>query len=170
MDPAVSVEDFSQLFEAHARFVWRALRYLGVREADLDDVCQEVFLIVYRKLSSFEQRSSIQAWLYGITLRVAADYRKSAYVRRERPSHPPPDTSIPSAAPQTEARQMLIHLLEQLEGPKREVLVLHDIEGLSMREAAEILDCPLQTAYTRYHAAREVLTKAMRRSRRQEAS
>ena len=81
---------FQEMFTDHARFVWRVLRYLGVGESDLDDVCQEVFLVVHRRLADFEGRSSTRTWVYGIALRVAADYRKgraplaSARVTRRR--------------------------------------------------------------------------------------
>jgi hypothetical protein len=55
-----SAEDgsFRALFRAHAAFVWRVLRRHGVREADLEDVCQEVFMVVHRRLGEFEGRST----------------------------------------------------------------------------------------------------------------
>ena len=80
--PLLSVR---QIFDEHARYVWRTLRHLGVADADLEDVCQEVFVTVHRKLPEFEGRSKLRTWLYGICLRVASDYRRRAYVRRERP-------------------------------------------------------------------------------------
>ncbi|WP_437873491.1 RNA polymerase sigma factor [Sorangium sp. So ce363] len=61
--PGGPVPSFEQLFFEHAPFVWRALRRLGVHEADAEDVCQEVFMIVHRRLASFEGRSSVQTWL-----------------------------------------------------------------------------------------------------------
>ena len=63
--------------------VWRMLRRFGVSERDVQDKAQKVFLIAFQKLDSFEGRSSIKTWLCGITLRVAADYRKGAAHRRE---------------------------------------------------------------------------------------
>ena len=45
---------FRKLFDRHAPLVWRALRHLGVREADVADQCQEVFLVVFRRYDSFE--------------------------------------------------------------------------------------------------------------------
>src|SRR5262245_49705869 len=65
-----------QIFDEHARYVWRTLRHLGVADADLEDVCQEVFVTVHRKLPEFEGRSKLRTWLYGICLRVASDYRR----------------------------------------------------------------------------------------------
>src|SRR6188474_2580416 len=74
---------FRQIYDEHFRFVWRSLARLGVRESDLGDVTQEVFVIVHRKLSEFEGRSKVTTWLFGIAMRVARDHRQSAVVRRE---------------------------------------------------------------------------------------
>ena len=156
--------DFSALFREHAPHVHRALRRLGVSEADAPDVLQEVFVVVHRKLSSFEGRSQLRTWIYGIALRVAADHRKSAYVRRERPTDELPERA--GSAPELkelERRERVAQLdraLATLAPEKREVLVLFELEELPMKEVAAALDCPLMTAYTRLYAAREELKRA----------
>jgi RNA polymerase sigma-70 factor (ECF subfamily) len=153
-----------RIFDEHAGYVWRSLRHLGVAEADIEDVCQEVFITVHRKLAEFEGRSTLRTWLYGISLRVASDYRRRAYVRRERAVAEPRDDSASSSTNQpdlrAEARGTLLHLLDLLDEDKRAVLVLYEIEGLSMKEVAEVIGCPLQTAYSRLHAARKVVSEA----------
>src|SRR3954469_16481511 len=81
-----------QVFDEHARYIWRTLRHLGVSDADTPDLCQEVFVTVHDRLPSFEGRSSLRTWLYGICIRGASEPRRRAYVRRERPeSDPTPD-------------------------------------------------------------------------------
>jgi RNA polymerase sigma-70 factor (ECF subfamily) len=153
-----------EVFDEHARYVWRTLRHLGVADADLEDLCQEVFVTVHRKLADFEGRSSLRTWIYGICLRVAADYRRRAYVRRERAfAEPDADgATTESALPitQIERRATMEALLDELDDDKRAVLVLYEIEGLTMKEVAEVVGCPLQTAYSRLHAARERLLQA----------
>src|SRR5438105_4214125 len=72
------------VFDEHARYVIRALRHLGIKEADVEDVAQEVFVTVHRKLPEFEGRSKLRTWLYAICLRVASDHRRRSYVVRER--------------------------------------------------------------------------------------
>lgn len=147
-----------EIFDAHARFIWRTARHLGVREADLEDICQEVFLTAFRRLPSFEGRSSIRTWLYGICLRVTSDYRRRAHLRREVVSADPParaqgpDQDEPYAREQ--ARVRLGQILERLDPNQRTVFVLYEIEELTMKEVASIVGCPLQTAYSRLHAAR----------------
>src|SRR5215831_12264435 len=73
----------AEVFRELAPFVWRALRRLGVAERDVEDVCQEVFMVVHRKIGEFEGRSTVRTWVYGIAIRVASDYRKRSHVRRE---------------------------------------------------------------------------------------
>lgn len=152
-----------QVFDEHGRYVFRVLRYLGVREADLPDLCQEVFIIVHRKIDGFEGRSSIRTWLYRICQRAASDYRRKAHVRREVPGDAedferpePEDTSS-----RLEARNAVAYALDLLDEGKRDVFVLYEIEGLTMREVCEVLDCPLQTAYSRLHSARKILIEAL---------
>src|SRR4051812_1143348 len=94
--PPLMAVTVAEVFREHAPFVWRALRRLGVREADVEDACQEVFVVVHRRLADFEGRSSVRTWVYGICVRVASDWRKRAHVRREIVTD---DVSIPEAAP-----------------------------------------------------------------------
>jgi RNA polymerase sigma-70 factor (ECF subfamily) len=164
--PAIqtSTHDFTAVFREHAPSVHRALRRLGVSEADAPDVLQEVFVVVHQKLASFEGRSQLRTWIYGIALRVASDHRKSAYVRRERPTDELPDRvgSAPELK-ELERRERVVMLdraLSALSPEKREVLVLFELEELPMKEVAAALDCPLMTAYTRLYAARQELKKA----------
>lgn len=153
-----------ELFDAHARYVWRALRHLGVHEPEIPDVCQEVFIVVYRRLPEFEGRSSARTWLYGICLRVASDYRRRVRSRHEQPTSDSeltvPDAHGERPDARLEDRRTLQALLDLLDQDKREVLVLYELEGFTMKEVAEIVGCPLQTAYSRLHAARECLLAA----------
>lgn len=163
--------DFAQVFAEHAPYVWRALRRFGVREADVEDVCQEVFLIVHRRLPSFEGRASLRTWLYGICLRAASSYRRRPHRTREEIASTPPEESIP--APQDddlERKRALARLdaaLDELDEGKRAVFVLYELEQLSMAEIAEATGCPLQTAYSRLHAARRIVEASLDRAQKE---
>lgn len=154
-----------QVFDEHARYIWRTLRHLGVSDADTPDLCQEVFLTVHRKLASFEGRSTLRTWLYGICIRVASEHRRRPYVRHERPTSEPASAEASLAEPGPDAhlqqRRAVLRLLGVLDADKRLVVVLYEIEGFSMKEVAEIADCPLQTAYSRLHAGRELMLAAL---------
>ena len=162
-----------QIFDEHARYIWRTLRHLGIPEADTPDLCQEVFVTVHRRLSSFEGRSSLRTWLYGICIRVASEHRRRPHVRRETPLSEPPigfseqhDMGPDSALEQRSAVQRLLAVLDE---DKRQVVVLYEIEGFSMKEVAEIIQCPLQTAYSRLHAARALMLSAFNAEKEAEA-
>jgi len=164
--------DLREIFTTYAPFVWRTLRHLGVADSDVDDVCQDVFVAVHRKIAGFEGRSSLKTWIYGICLRVSSDHRRLAHVRRELPVA---EVSQGTMAPtqfddveRSQARQLLASLLDELDEDKRAVFVLYEIEELSMKEVAEAVECPLQTAYSRLHAARKLILEAAERVRSKE--
>jgi len=142
------------------------LRHLGVPGADLQDQAQEVFLAVFRGLEGFEGRSALRTWVYGICVRVASNHRRRAYVRRERSVSEPPEQALepdqPRALEEGRGWPGLRRLLDTLDPDKRDVFVLYELEELPMREVAEACGCPLQTAYSRLHAARRVLLEKYR--------
>lgn len=165
--PRVDVE---QLFREHGSFVWRTLRRFGLSESDCDDQCQEVFLVVFRRLDEFEHRSSLTTWLYGISVRLALAHRRRASTKREEAWESPPEVPT-SQRPDDqvaarEARVLLDRALDGLDDDKRAVFVLYEIEQLPMNEVAEALECPLQTAYSRLHAARDQVQSFVKRAAR----
>jgi RNA polymerase sigma-70 factor (ECF subfamily) len=162
---------FAELFDEHAPYVLRAMRHLGVAEADVQDQCQEVFVAVYQGLSGFEGRSSLRTWIYGICRRVASNHRRRAHVRRERAVAEVPERADPvNPIERQSSWAAMQRLLDTLDEAKREVFVLYELEELSMKEVAEACDCPLQTAYSRLHAARRQLLEAYRAERDAEAA
>jgi RNA polymerase sigma-70 factor (ECF subfamily) len=160
---------FSALYTEHVAFVWRSLRRLGVSDRDLDDVCQEVFVVVHRKLATFDATATMRTWLFGIARRVAADHRKRAHVRRETlaaPSELELSQAGAAQAPPVElqrARAVLDEILDELDEAKRAVFVLFELEEMPMAEVAKAVECPLQTAYSRLAAARKQVEGAVRR-------
>jgi RNA polymerase sigma-70 factor, ECF subfamily len=171
--PAEQTLTCEALLAEHAPFVWRVLRRLGVREADIEDVCQEVFMAVHQQLPGFEGRSKPSTWIYGIARRRAASYRQRAHHRREQLTRAgaepvlaqPIADGAAEGLERAELRALLDRLLDTLDDDKRELLVLYEIEELDMREVVSILGCPLQTGYSRLHAARAQLRRAAKHAR-----
>ena len=167
----VAAAQFRQLFEDHAVLVGRTLRYLGVAEADLTDAAQEVFLVVNRRYGEFEGRAAVSTWIHAICIRVAMGSRRQHRRRREDVVPEPPDTSIEADQhanlERREDRRVLASVLDALDDEQREIIVLHEIERLPMRDVAEILGCPLQTAYTRRKAALRKMRGELKRRREQ---
>ena len=149
-----SVEPAAELFAEHGDLVYRTLQYLGVPIGSVDDALQDVFVTAHRRWDAFEGRASPRTWLYGIARRVAWRYRRNhktrdaRFVLTERPlegAHAPFE--------QANARRSVQALLEGLDEDKRAAFVLVEVEGFTAAEAAELLEVPLGTVYSRVRAA-----------------
>jgi RNA polymerase sigma-70 factor (ECF subfamily) len=163
--PALS-PSFRELFLNEFDFVERSLIRLGVREADANDIAQEIFISVHSALPDFEDAgrdrgpSKVRAWLFSYAVRFAANYRRLGWHRGgvldER--HPLPS---PRTHKKLEARQLVAHGLEALGFEQRVALVMHDMEGISAPEIAEELGVPMNTVYSRVRLARQTFRKAI---------
>lgn len=157
---------FDEVFAAHAPYVARSLRCLGVPERELEDACQEVFVVVARRLGEVEPRS-LRGWMYGICLRKALASRRSLARRRED-GEAPERTVDASQEESVERRQRLeraLRILDGLSDEARAVFVLYEVEQLSMAEIAALAGCPVQTAYARLYAARRDVEATLKRLR-----
>jgi RNA polymerase sigma-70 factor (ECF subfamily) len=135
------------------------LRRLGVREAEVADVSQETFLVLHKRLATFEGRSSLKTFVYGIAVRVAADHRKRAWVRREQATDEVPEGAgeTQTAERSLQAKQALQALdkaLAELTDEQREVFVLYELEELTLAEIASITDAAISTLHSRLALAR----------------
>ncbi len=160
--------DFRALYEAHFRLVWAALARLGVREADLMDATQKVFLTAYLKLPSFEGRSQLSTWLWGICRRVALAYRRSAVARHEVITDPgnlaeSSELEIAQAAPEPERDAELERILSKLSDAQRLVFLLFEVDELSGPEIAELTGVSLGTVRSRLRYARAIFQREARR-------
>jgi RNA polymerase sigma-70 factor (ECF subfamily) len=166
--PAAEAGDapsFEQVFAEEVAHVGRTLRYLGVQEPSLEDACQEVFVIVHRRIGQLRDHSA-RAWVRQVCVHVASNHRRSLRRRREDAVADPPEVAVPppqdAEIERREARARLLAVLDGLPEEQRSVFVLYEIEQLSMQEIAAAVGCALQTAYSRLHAARAKVQKAMK--------
>ena len=162
--------DFDSLFEAELDYVWNALRRLGVREADLDDQVNEVFLRVHRQLAQYDASRPLRPWLFAFAARVAAEYRRLSRNRFEIPGLPSdvldPAPSAHEHLEQSEVRATVLAALDTLDQAKREVFVAIEIEGHSGPDVAEALGVSVNTVYSRLRLARDEFANALRRKRK----
>ncbi len=165
----------SKIHAEHASFVWLTLQRLGVSDADVEDLLQEVFVVVHRRLSSFDGSAKMTSWLFGICLRVAAAHRRRAYFRRERSVAELPDLS--SGAPNPEERAVvkeaegrLEAVLDRMDLEERALFVMYEIDELSCETIAEMLGVPIGTVYSRLHAARKAFRAELTRFEARESS
>lgn len=163
----VDVPQFREIYDGHFDFVYRCARRMGVHERSLDDAVQDVFLVVHRRLKDFEGRSSVKTWIYGITRRVAKDYRRRSE-RKERGMVPAEGLESPSKGPlesaqRNEAVAILRTILDSFDDSKREVFVLAEMEQMTAPEIASALSVNLNTIYSRLRVARDDFEKAVSR-------
>jgi RNA polymerase sigma-70 factor (ECF subfamily) len=158
-----------ELYVSHFDFVYGVARKLGTPPEEIEDVVQDVFLVVFRKIDTFRQ-GRLSTWIYRICANVVSDRHRRRRVRRRFASLESWLVPKPTPAPTPEqnaervASQRAVRLvLEKMAAKKREVLALYEIDGLSGDEIAERLGCPPATVRTRlYHARREFLRLARR--------
>lgn len=176
--PSVASEDgdVARLYREHAGFVWASLQRLGVRSSDLEDVLQEVFVVVHKRIVSFDGSSKMTTWLFGICMRVASSYRRRGFRRHETcDADPAAGEASPAESPEADAaaresRRRLEKLLDELDLEKRAVFVMFEIDEMSCEEIAQIVDVPVGTVYSRLHAARKDFQRALARMHARDAN
>jgi RNA polymerase sigma-70 factor (ECF subfamily) len=162
--------DFAAVYHDHFDLVWRTLRRYGVPEASLDDAVQDAFLVVHTRLASFEGRSSLRTWIFGIARRVARDHRPSprAYADAVEADTlealPDVDTKSPLASLEAiEDARLLEGLLAGLAPDKREAFILVELEQMTVLEAGQALGVNPNTMSSRVRAARREIGQALAR-------
>jgi RNA polymerase sigma-70 factor (ECF subfamily) len=153
-------------FDAEYEYVHRVLRRFNVRSADVEDVAQEVFLVLWRRWHEYDPSRPLRPWLAGIAYRVAYNHRTRS--SREIPEPWLEETQDPDADPEkgradADMRGVLARALDSLGEKQRSVVVLHDMDEIPMREIATLLEIPLYTAYSRLRVGRRRLLMALRR-------
>jgi RNA polymerase sigma-70 factor (ECF subfamily) len=170
--------NFRALYDAWFDDVSRWIVALGGLDADRDDIVQEVFMVVRRRLSSFDGANPA-GWLYRITRRQVRDFRRRSWVRHiftkrrlEEPDDLPHTGSTPAAALERKEDRRLLHaMLSKMREERRSAFVLFEIEGLSGEEIARIQSVPINTVWTRlYHARREFFALAAKYQKRLESA
>jgi RNA polymerase sigma-70 factor (ECF subfamily) len=167
--------DVAVIYAEHAQFLWKSLYRMGIPEADLADLLQEVLLVVHRRLDSYDRSCRLTTWLFGICLRVAATARRGRRRRREEPMDPNVRGHIlvePNDPEQNvlarDARRRLDAALDSLEPEKRAVLVMFELEGMACAEIGELLGVPKGTVFSRLSSARQAFLAALQRLEKRE--
>lgn len=160
---------FEPLVERYRQRVWRlAYQVLHDRE-EAWDVAQEAFVRAFHSLPSFRGQSAFYTWLFRITVNVATDRhrQRGAQARAFGPERvseeewarttPDPGGGPEQQAARKEQRERIRSALDALPPKARTIIMLSDVEGLSYREIAEVLNCPIGTVMSRLHNARKRL-------------
>ncbi len=167
---AVATPEFRALFESELTYVWNTLRRLGVPRRDLEDLTHDVFLGVHRRLADYDATRPLRPWLFGFAFRVASDYRRRARHRVERlegnVEASDPRRGADEQMVEHQERALVTAALAAIDIDRAAVVVLHDIDGLSVPEIVDVLGVPLNTLYSRLRIGRKEFADAVRRLRR----
>jgi RNA polymerase sigma-70 factor (ECF subfamily) len=160
--------DIRTVFDENFDCVWHTVRRLGVRPPYLEDAVQEVFLKFYKRSADYDATRPVRPWLIAFARRVAADYRRLGARRAievDLGVWDGPAAEL-SADERIEARErwaVVEQALKSLHGDRRPVFILHVIHEVPVREIAERLAIPLNTAYSRLRLARNEFGAAAKR-------
>ncbi|MEO8180738.1 MAG: sigma-70 family RNA polymerase sigma factor [Deltaproteobacteria bacterium] len=177
LPPAGSVPDSTDWQTQYAEVVdlaWRTLRRLGVADSSLADAVQDTLLVLHRRRAEFRQESNVRTWVYGIVLRVASGYRRSArragsvFDGRQPLAVETAASLAPSPFEQLEQRaatELLHQLLDELPAEVRAPFVLVELEELSLEAAADALGLRASTCRSRLRTARRAFDEATGRER-----
>ena len=168
--PRVDKLSFEQIYRDHAVFVWKSALRLGVPASNAEDVLQEVFIVVQRRLCEFDGRSAVRSWIFGILLNMVRRYRRS-FQRKDAHCVSldlDSERTLGGVSPSDQAEHVeRVRLLEKLLGTldedKRTLLVLSEIEGWTLREIAEHLGSNTNTVHSRLRVAKRTFEVVYRR-------
>ena len=164
--------DPEEVVREHGAAVHRQLRRIFGPDTDVDDVFQAAFVEILRSLHGFKGRSKLSTWIRRITWNVAYQemrlrYHHQRLVSLDEASTPGPSHTEPDELVfKRQAMRNLYAGLESLGPKKRMPLVMHDIEGMTLREISQILGRPVQTVASQLQAGRKQLAEWMQRQRR----
>jgi RNA polymerase sigma-70 factor (ECF subfamily) len=164
------LRSFDELYAAYSRFVWRDVMSRGVPSGAIDDVVQEVFVIVHRRLAAFESQSAMRAWLSMIVKRVSRDHVRqlgqSPVTEPLKGNDVSPDVSTiegpAEAFDQKAVATLLDDLLRRMTDVQREAFIMHEIEHMTVGEIARALPANKNTVYARLQAARRIFESGIR--------
>jgi RNA polymerase sigma-70 factor (ECF subfamily) len=147
------------LVQEHYDFIWRLLARLGVAEPEVDDAAQQAFMVLVTREGLSIKPGSERAFLYGVALRVAKEFRRKAQSSQNHVA-PDPDRLIDAApdleavAARNQARRQLDRILERMPENLKEAFILFELEDLSVPQIAELLAIPGGTVASRLRRAR----------------
>jgi RNA polymerase sigma-70 factor (ECF subfamily) len=158
---AASLGSFEAIYDAYYDVVARWIRALAGSTADREDLVQEVFLIVYRRLPDFDGRN-LKGWLYRITVHQVRDYRRLFWIRHIFRGRVDVSPEMPSVRPTPlmtlearERQRRLERMLSRLSDPLRAAFVLFEIEGYTAEEIGDMQSVSVHTVRSRIQRARK---------------
>jgi RNA polymerase sigma-70 factor (ECF subfamily) len=160
---------FEEIYRRHHRRVFSLCLRMTQNQSEAEDLAQDVFVQLFRKVGSFRGESAFTTWLHRMTVNQVLMHFRKKKVRDERssedeetPDRIEPGTENPDAMPVVD-RIALDNAIAQLPPGYRTTFVLHDIEGYEHEEVARIMGCSVGTSKSQLHKARMKLRGLLKR-------
>jgi len=160
---------FEELYRRHHRRVYSLCLRMTQNVSEAEDLAQEAFVQLFRKIGSFRGESAFTTWLHRLTVNQVLMHFRKRSVRDEKTTEEgeTPDQAVlgtenPDRMPVVD-RIALDNAIAQLPNGYRTVFVLHDVEGYEHEEIGRILGCAVGTSKSQLHKARMKLRNLLRR-------
>lgn len=163
-----NIRALGDLYQRHGTAVKSALMRFApeMSGADVDELCQEVFLTLYDTIERYKEQQRLKGWIFGIAVRKARTWRRNTWLRRkllnrrqdEAVALSAPDTRTPARA--LELKQEVEAALSRLTTKQREAVLLFSVEGFSCEETAAVLGVNVRVVWSRLHRARQTAAEA----------
>jgi RNA polymerase sigma-70 factor, ECF subfamily len=148
---------FEELYRLHAGRVYNLACRLSGSQSDGEDLLQEIFVLVFRKLESFKGEAALGTWIYRLATNHCLDFLRSRDARMRQVTGTLGDEDVTMPAPTRPLRADRIDLeraIARLPDGYRAAFVLHDVEGFEHREVAALLGIAEGTSKSQVHKAR----------------
>lgn len=167
-------EAFAALFDAHKRRVYSLCLRMTGDTAEAEDLAQEAFLQLFRKIGTFRGESAFSTWLHRLVVNVVLMHLRKKGLQQVSLDDVDASQDEPVKREYGDDDKRLLHSIDRItlsraiEGLPpgyRAVLVLHDVEGYEHNEIAQILDCSVGNSKSQLHKARLKLREILRSQR-----
>ena len=170
--------DFDSLYRTYAATVARWAARIGTYGIDVEDIVQEVFLVVNRRLPEFRREAKAATWLFRITEHTVRNWRRKQQLRRlfgrrdDDVSEGEVASTRPTPVEEIERRQTAVEvhrILDRMSERHRTVIVLFELEEMSTEQMAELMDVKVVTVRVWLHRARADFLRLQQREERRTA-
>ena len=160
---------FEEIYQRHHRRVYSICLRMLQNATEAEDLTQDVFIQLYRKIGSFRGDSAFTTWLHRLTVNQVLMHFRKRNVKFEKTTEEG-ETPVQVVGGTENPRKMPVvdkiaieHAIAQLPTGYRNVFVLHDVEGYEHEEVAKILGCSVGTSKSQLHKARLKLRKLLQK-------
>ena len=173
---AGDIQAFKQLFEIYKNSIFNLCFRFASNKEEAEDLCQEVFIKIYKSIKTFKRKSKLSTWIYRITVNLCLNYQRrqkgllwfslndstEEYNKDIVENLLIPAEDLPDISLEKKERERIIQLaINSLPKNQQAVLILQRYENMSIKEIAEVMSCTTASVQSRLYRAKENLCKKL---------